>query len=210
MNRNDKLLKARNLERNNPDDNTNRTDMDVVMDETSVPRATNTQENNALSDIPLSDTEVLMDCWKPVIQTLMQQFLEFDNEGYDIKSVLYDIVQNSKMRYINCKQVFLFGLDFTESPSALNWTERSVNSWKGPVMPNTFAELDKIPLERPYNFLMSLDKDSIDKEVDVLGVEAHMFWEQENVRNDFNTFCKKWFFSDHKAYMQAAVDVSNE
>ena len=60
------------------------------MDETSVPRATNTQESNALSDIPLSDTELLMDCWKPILQTLMQQFLEFDNEGYDIKSVLYD------------------------------------------------------------------------------------------------------------------------
>ena len=191
MNRNDKLLKARNLERNNPDDNTNRTDMDVVMDETSVPRATNTQESNALSDIPLSDTEVLMDCWKPILQTLMQQFLEFDNEGYDIKSVLYDIVQNSKMRYINCKQVFLFGLEFTESPSALNWTERSVNSWKGPVMPKTFAELDKIPLERPYNFLMSLDKDSIDKEVSILGVEAHMFWELPKVREMFNELCKR-------------------
>ena len=210
VNRNDKLLKARNLERNNPDDNTNRTDMDVVMDETSVPRATNTQESNALSDIPLSDTELLMDCWKPILQTLMQQFLEFDNEGYDIKSVLYDIVQNSKMRYISCKKIFLFGLEFTESPSALNWTERSVNSWKGPVMPKTFDELDKIPLERSYNFLMSLDKDSIDKEVSILGVEAHMFWEQETVRNNFNAFCKKWFYSDHKAYMQKAVDLSSE
>ena len=55
-----------------------------------------------------------------------------------------------------------------------------------------------------------MDKDSIDKEVSILGIEAHMFWEQETVRNDFNTFCKKWFFSDHKAYMQMAVDVSNE
>ena len=114
------------------------------------------------------------------------------------------------MRYINCKQVFLFGLDFTESPSTLNWTERSVNSWKGTVIPQTFAELDKIPLERSYKFLMLLDKDSIDKEVSILGIEAHMFWEQETVRNDFNAFCKKWFFSDHKAYMQTAVDVSSE
>ena len=77
VNRNDKLLKARNLERNNPDDNTNRTDMDVVMDESSAPRATNTQENNALSEIPLSFTEVLMDSWKPILQALMQQFIEF-------------------------------------------------------------------------------------------------------------------------------------
>ena len=114
------------------------------------------------------------------------------------------------MRDINCKQVLLFGLDFTESPSALNWTERSVNSWKGTVIQETFAELEKIPLDRAYNFLMSLDKDSIDKEVSILGIEAHMFWEQETVRNDFNAFCKKWFFSDHKAYMQAAVDVSSD
>ena len=63
---------------------------------------------------------------------------EFDNEGYNIKLVLYDIVQNSKMRYLNCKEVFLFGLDFTESPSALNWTERSVSNWKGIVLPESF------------------------------------------------------------------------
>ena len=28
-----------------------------------------------------------MNNWKPMIQTLMQQFAEFDNEGYDIKAV---------------------------------------------------------------------------------------------------------------------------
>ena len=50
-----------------------------------APRATNTQENNALSEIPLSFTEVLMDSWKPILQTLMQQFIEFDNEGFDIQ-----------------------------------------------------------------------------------------------------------------------------
>ena len=39
MNRNDNLREARKLEQSNPDDNTNRTDMDVVMDDTTVPGA---------------------------------------------------------------------------------------------------------------------------------------------------------------------------
>ena len=39
VNRNDNLREARKLEQNTPDDNTNRTDMDVVMDDTNVPGA---------------------------------------------------------------------------------------------------------------------------------------------------------------------------
>ena len=64
----------------------------------------------------------------------------------------------------------------------------------------TFEELEKIPLDKKYNFLMSLDKESIDKEVDILGIEAHMFWELPKVREMFNELCKKWFYSDNKAY----------
>ena len=99
MNRNDNLREARRLERSNPDDNTNRTYMDVVMDDTSVPGALSAQGSSSLTDLILSYTEVLMNNWKPIIQTIMQQFSEFDNAGYDIRLVLYDIVQNSKARY---------------------------------------------------------------------------------------------------------------
>ena len=44
VNRNDNLREARKLEQSNPDDNTNRTDMDVVMDDTTVPGALSTRE----------------------------------------------------------------------------------------------------------------------------------------------------------------------
>ena len=57
----------------------------------------------------------------------------------------------------------LFGLKFTEAPSASNWTERSVDNWAGVVLPKTFEELKQIPLDQTYNFLMCLDKNSIDK-----------------------------------------------
>ena len=104
-----------------------------------------------------------MNNWKPIIQTIMQQFAEFDNAGYDIRLVLYDIVQNSKACYQQCNEMHLYGLEFSESPSALEWTERSVNTWKGVVLPDTFEELEKIPLDKSYNFIMSMDKESIDK-----------------------------------------------
>ena len=163
VNRNDNLREARKLEQSTPVDNSNQPDMDVTMDDTNVPGALSAQESSSLRDLTLSYTEVLMNNWKPIIQTIMQQFAEFDNAGYDIRLVLYDIVQNSKARFIQCNQVHLYGLVFTESPSALNWTERSESNWKGVTLPKTFEELEKIPLDKSYNFLMSLDKESIDK-----------------------------------------------
>ena len=54
VNRNDNLREARRLERSNPDDNTNRTDMDVVMDDTTVPGALSAQGSSSLTDLILS------------------------------------------------------------------------------------------------------------------------------------------------------------
>ena len=60
MNRNDNLREARKLEQSKPDDNTNRTDMDVVMDDTTVPGALSAQGSSSLTDLTLSFTECLM------------------------------------------------------------------------------------------------------------------------------------------------------
>jgi len=57
---------------------------------------------------------------------------------------------------------------------------------------------------------MSLDKESIDKEVGILGIEAHMFWELPKVREMFNELCKRWFYSDNKAYTHSVIDVSED
>ena len=66
----------------------------------------------------------------------------------------------------------LFGLKFTEAPSASNWTERSVDNWVGILLPKTFEELEQIPLNQKYNFLMPLDKESIGKEVVRICIEV--------------------------------------
>ena len=108
-----------------------------------------------------------------------------------MSNCLFDIVQNSKMRFNQNKQVYLFGLKFTESPRASNWTNRSIETYDTLVLPATFEELEKILLDRSYNLLMSLDKNSIDNEIGMLGVEAHMFWEKPEVRATFNDICRK-------------------
>ena len=77
-------------------------------------------------------------------------------------------------------------------------------------LPKTFEELDQISLDRPYNFLMSLDRSSIDKQIDRLGVEAHMFWGIPKVSAAFNDLCKKWFFNDCKAYSTNIIDISED
>ena len=107
-------------------------------------------------------------------------------------------------------RVFLFGLKFTEAPSASNWMERSIDNYESMMLPKTFKELEQIPLDQPYNFLMSLDRNSIDKEVVRLGVEAHMFWELPKVRDALNELCKKWFLNDCKAYYKNTIDVSED
>ena len=109
-----------------------------------------------------------------------------------------------------CKEVFLFGLKVNEAPSASNWTVHSIENYDAMVLPKTFEELEKIPLDRPYNFVMLLDKNSIDKEIVRLGVEAYIFWELPKVREALNEQCKKRFFNECKAYRKNTIDISED
>ena len=86
------------------------------------------------------------------------------------------------------KEINLFGLNFTESASANNWASCTVETYKTIIPPKTCDELLKIPLENPHNFLMSMDKKSIDKEIANLGVEALMFWELPKVELALDNF----------------------
>ena len=113
---------------------------------------------------------------------------------------------NSKLRLSQCKEVFLFGLQFTKSTSATNWITRSVENFATLPLPETFEELQKVPLNRSYYFLMCLDKNSIDKEISRLGVEARMFWELPKVENALHSMCKRCFFSDSRAYKKTTLD----
>ena len=210
VNRNENLHGHRHIEYPTPDITPNPTDTDVIMDDSLVQRALSPQGSTSLLDLILSPAEIQMDTWKPNVQTVMHQFQEFDNEGYDINNVAFDVVQNSKARYNQDKSVRLFGLQFTELPSASDWTNRSVENFGTLALPSTFEELQKVPLDRHYNFLMSLDKNSIDFEIGKLGVEAHMFWEKPEVRAAFNEICKKWFFNDCKAYVKNTIDISED
>ena len=90
------------------------------MDDSLVQRALSSQGSSSLLDLILLYAEIQMDTWKPNVQTVMHQFKEFDNEGYDSNNVAFDVVQNSKARFNQDKSVRLFGLQFTELPSASN------------------------------------------------------------------------------------------
>ena len=55
---------------------------------------------------------------------------------------------------------------------------------------------------------MSLDKNSIDKEISMLGVEAVMFQELPKVKNALHSMCKHWFFSDCRAFNKTMLDLT--
>ena len=59
----------------------------------------------------------------------MQQFQDFGNEGFDVSKIFFDIVQNSKLHFSSYKEVFLFGLQFTELSNVSNWTARTVENY---------------------------------------------------------------------------------
>ena len=146
-----------------------------------------------------------MDNWKPVATKIMQKFQDFDNEGVDVSKCLFDVVQNSKLRFLTCREIFLFGLNFTDSSSATYWASRTIQNYPTIPLSATFEELLKVPMDKPYNFLMSLDKDSINKEISRLGVETLMFWELPKVENALHEMCQKWFYNDCGAVIKGPI-----
>ena len=106
---------------------------------------------------------------------------------------------------MTCREIFLFGLHFTDSASATNWASRTIQNYPTIPLSATFEELLKVPMDKPYNFLMSLDKDSINKEISRLGVETLMLWELPKVENALNEMCQKWFYNDCGAVIKGPI-----
>ena len=208
VNINDNLLGQRDIDIGTTAIDTLRGDTDVIMEETVIPRVTGQLGSTSLNDLILSPAESQMNIWKPDAKNIMQQFQEYDNEGYNISRCLFDVVQSSKLRFMTCSEVFLFGLNYTDSPSIVDWTSRTIDNYPALVLPKTFEELQQIPLDRQYNFLMSLDRTSINKEIQRLGVEALMFWELPKVEKALNEMCQKWFFNYSASSVSGAIDVT--
>ena len=53
-----------------------------------------------------------------------------------------------------------------------------------------------------------MNKNSIDKEISNLGVEALMFWELPKVELALAILCRKWFFNACKAYKKIYLDLN--
>ena len=52
-----------------------------------------------------------------------------------------------------------------------------------------------------------MDKESINKEILTLGVEALMFWELPKVKSALNDLCQKWFFNYCGALYKGITDI---
>ena len=55
---------------------------------------------------------------------------------------------------------------------------------------------------------MSLDKESIHKEISRVGVEALIFWELPKVESALNDLCQQWSFNDCGALSKGTVNLS--
>ena len=71
-----------------------------------MPIVTDRIGSTSINDLILSIAENQMTSWKLDIKGIMQQFQEYDNEGYNISRCLFDVVQNSKLCFITCSEVF--------------------------------------------------------------------------------------------------------
>ena len=110
VNINDNLLGHRGIEISNIDSTTSRIDTDVVMQESVLPGVSETLGISSLVDLILTRTEKQMDTSKPIATKIMQEFQDFDNDRFNVSKYLFDIVQNSKLRFMTCKEVFLLDL----------------------------------------------------------------------------------------------------
>ena len=154
INANVNLHEFRNIEFPHANSTTDRLDTDVVMEESRMPRVSDLIGSTSLADLILTPAERQMDTWKPDSTKSIQLFQDFDNEGFDVSKLFFDILQNSKLQHLQNKEIYLFGLEFTENASASNWASRSVENFKTIVLQKSFEELQKVPLNKPYNFLM--------------------------------------------------------
>ena len=150
VNINDNLLGQRDIDIGTTAIDTLRGDTDVIMEETVIPRVTGQLGSTSLNDLILSPAESQMNIWKPDAKNIIQQFQEYDNEGYNISRCLFDVVQSSKLRFMTCSEVFLFGLNYTDSPSIVDWTSRTIDNCNYLLL---FCQ----KLSRNYNKLLLTD-----------------------------------------------------
>ena len=62
------------------------------MQETVLPSVTGQKGISSLTDLPVSLAENQMDTWKPGASTIMQQFQDYDNKGFDKSKCLFNTV----------------------------------------------------------------------------------------------------------------------
>ena len=106
VNINENLLGQRSIDITTTDATTTYIDTDVVMQEWLLPKVSDQLESTSLANLFLSPAEIQMNNWKPDATKIMQQFQNYDNEGFNVSKVLFDVVQNSKLRFITCREVF--------------------------------------------------------------------------------------------------------
>ena len=58
------------------------------MQESLLPRVSDQLGSTSLADLILSPAEIQMNNWKPDVTNIMQQFQDFDNEGFNVSKIL--------------------------------------------------------------------------------------------------------------------------
>ena len=58
--------------------------MDIVMEESLLPQVLHQLESSFLADFILSPAEIQMNSWKLDATKIMQQFQDYDNEGFNV------------------------------------------------------------------------------------------------------------------------------
>ena len=79
----------KNIDVSNIDSATSRIDTDVVMQESLLPKVSETLGSSFLVNRILTRAENQMDTWKQDGTKIMQEFQGFDNEDFDVMKCLF-------------------------------------------------------------------------------------------------------------------------
>ena len=87
----------------------------------------------------------------------------------------------------------MFWLIFTEDTAFKNWRNHKPEDL-GLIFPASFQELENFEGASNLEVFRCLEKEAIKYETNALHISAHMFFEKEEVKRDFNMFLQNFTF----------------
>ena len=138
-----------------------------------------------------------LECTLKNPKDIWNEFIVVDNSNFDLNKTNTLLNQKSKNYFVLEKRSGntnkCFGLIFTEDTAFKNWLNRKPEDL-GLISPTSFEDLENYEGASNLEVFRCLEKEAINYETNALHISAHMFFEKEEVKRDFNMILQDFTF----------------